>query len=439
MLELRSSVLVIVAIATFVVPAGFLAVVLAAVARRRGGHPLGPRWTGAVALLGGAALGTMFLIAAEDLLLALPLVVAAVAIAIGQWRAGHPALAGLVVAGATLPWTVLWAGYVVMLVSGEAFDASETFIGFGAGAIPTALALAIAARYPEHRPARASAPGATPAPRRVFRSFNTVGMAMREPSRIGPFGMPELAALVVLVASLLGVAALSMLGLPVIVAYALSAIVGSALATEAWLRAMAPRTRRSMEAFIWLGSPDLAAIRASTGAGVPTTRAGAAQWLARHPPTEGEPQLMQAVRVELSLLAGRTADAEAAVARLPDSTPEERFYRASMRDLVAWWTARGDDLAGMAEALAAIVPPDGEEHLRAEVTLAVAQVRHRAVAQEPVEDLLEPLLGARDRLGARAEGIVRRVFWPRLFRVFLVAEVVIAILGVATSLPAPIP
>jgi hypothetical protein len=430
-LDLRTTVVVIVAIAALVVPAAFLGLILAAASRRRTGHALGPRWTGTVALVGGASLGTMFLVIADNLLIASPLILTAVLVAAGQWRSGHRALAALVVAGATLPWTVLWAAYLGLLVTGvAAFDRGATLVGLAAGAIPTAAALAVAVHFPQV-PAGAGGPTG----RGVPRSFNTIGEAMREPSRIGPFGMSELAALVVLVGAGLLLLAGAMAGLPAIVGYGLAVFAGSALATEAWMRAMAMRTRRSMEAFMWLGEWDVAQAKVLTGGGVPTSRAGAEQWLARHPATAGEPVIVQALRVELSLLAGRVREARPLVESLPDGTPDERFTRLALADLVAWWTAEGDRLEDMATALTEIVPPDGEERLRAEVTLAIARARHLAVVDPPVDDPLVPLLAVRERLGARADGIVRRIFWPRLYRVFLVGTALFALVTLAFGLP----
>ena len=435
--DVRTATIVIVALAAVLVPVAFLVSVLGAVARRRAGHELGPAWTGTVAFLGGAALGSMFLLA-NDVIVGLPLAVVAIGVAVGQWRSGRRMLAGLVVAGATLPWTLLWGSYLVV-PDVAPFDPVVTAASFLAGAVPTALGLAVAARtLTADRSAGEDVGAAAPTRLRLGRSFHTVGAAMREPSQIGPFGMPELAALIVLVLAGLVLTGLVALGLPPILGYVLAIVVGSALATEAYLRAMAPRTRRSMEAFMWLGDQDIEQIRAATGSGVPTTRAGAAQWLARHPEAPSEPPLVRSVRIELSLLAGRVQDARALVERLPEASAIDRFDKAAAADVVAWWTSRGDALEAMADAAAEILPPDGDDRLRAEVALAVARVRHLAVARPPSADLLAPLLEVRDRLGARAEGITRRILWPRLYRVFVLAAILFAIVGAATGVSAPL-
>lgn len=449
----QTAILVVVAFATLVVPAAFLVALLGAVLRRRTGHEPGPAWTGTIAFLGGASLGTMFLIA-NDVVVGAPLALVVVWVAISQWRSGRRTLAALLVLGAGLPWTLLWAAHMVLFSRGVVeLDPAEAVVGFLAGAVPTTLALIAlaqermgvrrsAARTGADRPAGEPANGATIVDRtrpRVVRSFRIVGEAMREPSRLGPFGLPEVAALVVLVASGLALTGLAVLGLPPLVGYGLAVIVGSALATEAYLRSMAPRTRRSMEAFMWLGSWELGQVRAATGAGVPTTPRGAAQWLVRHPESPDEAAMLGSLRVDLELLAGRADDARAAAGRLPGGTPLERFHKAAAADVVAWWAGSGDGLEAMAAALDDLAPSPDDDRLRAEVALAIARVRHLAVAIPPVPDPLAPLLDVRERLGARADGVVRRILWPRLYRVFVLASIALAIIGLVTGISAPLP
>ena len=464
----RTSIIIVVALSGLVLPAVFLLVLVGASLRRRAGHEPGAAWNGLIAFFGGASLGSLFLIA-DDLLIGAPLALAVVGVAVNQWRSGRRPLAAWLVLGAAVPWTLLSMSYMVLYSRGLVeLDPGETVVAFLAGAVLCALAVLVIVRSPtEAVGRRASRPGpelgaepepgagpesgpepesaSGPAPDsvtarasapRVARSFQTVGSAIREPSRLGPFGLPEVAALVALVAVGLALTALGIFGLPPIVGYALAIVVGSALATEAYLRAMAPRTRRSMEAFMWLGSWDLAQVRAATGGGIPTSRGGAAQWLARHPESPADGAALGSLRVELNLLAGRAAEAQALAERLPEATPLERFHKAASADVVAWWTTRGDALEAMTRAEAEVEPPDGDDRLRAEVALAVARVRHLAVADPPVPDPLAPLLEVRDRLGSRADGLVRRILWPRLYRVFVLASIVFAVAGAATGISA---
>ena len=434
----RTTILVVTAFATLLVPLLFLAALVGAVLRRRAGHEPGPGWSGTIAFLGGASLGTMFLIA-DDLIVGAPLALVVVGVAIAQWRASRRGLAAQLVLGAALPWTLLWATYMVLFSQGAVeLDPAEAVVSFMAGAVPCALAVLVLLRGQRDVPFAIVDPPSAPVGRRLPRSFNTVGVAMREPSRIGPFGLPEVAALVTLVVSGLAVTGLAMFGLPTPLVYILTILVTSALATEAYLRAMAPRTRRSMEAFMWLGSWDLAQVRAATGSGVPTTRGAAVDWLARHPEVAGEPPMIGSLRVELNLLAGRATEARALVERLAEATPVERFNKAASADVVAWWTGQGDATSAMADVLPEIVPSGGDDRWRADVALAIARVRHLAVANPPVADPLGPLLEVRDRLGARADGMVRRILWPRLYRVFVLTSILFAAAGMATGISAPL-
>jgi hypothetical protein len=438
----RTAILLVTALATLVLPAAFLVVLLGALLRRRSGVEPGPGWEALIAFLGGASLGTLFVVA-NDVILGAPIGLITVLVALGQWRAGRRPLAAQLVLGAALPWTLLWAAYMVLSSRGEIQVApAEAVIAFLAGAVPCALAILVLLQKPA-RSATVDATGAGPdagtrAGPPTGRSFRAVGAAIREPSRLGPFGLPEVAALVALVASELAITFLVALGLPAVVGYLLAVLGSSALATEAYLRAMAPRTRRSMEAFMWLGSSDLAAVRVATGRGVPTTRAGAADWLARHPATPREAPTIASLRVELSLLAGRAAEARTLVEQLPDATPIERFNKAASADVVAWWTGEGDATPELAEALAEIEPANGDDRLRSEVALAVARVRHLLVASPPAAEPLGPLLDVRDRLATRADGIVRRILWPRLYRVFVLTAILFAVAGAATGLSAPL-
>jgi hypothetical protein len=69
----------------------------------------------------------------------------------------------------------------------------------------------------------------------------------------------------------------------------------------------------------------------------------------------------------------------------------------------------------MHESAGEILPPDGDERLRAEVTIAVAEVRRRmADARTDAGDAAVPLVEVRELLGARADGQVGRALRGRL-------------------------
>jgi hypothetical protein len=422
--DIRTTASIVVAILGLVVPIGFVALVVGAAFERRRGEALGPGWLLALALGGGLALGAMFLVLAGDLTVSWPFLAVAALLIANEWRLGRRTSAGLVLTGTALPWTILWGGYLLVLARGADFEPLPTAEAFAAGAIPTALGLVIAGRFGDGRSEIAGRPPG--------RSFLTITNAIREPSRVGPIGLPELAAVVALAVSGF-ILALLPVHLPDPAGMVLGAIVLSAIASEAYLRAMAPRTRQAMEAFVWLGSWDLAQLRAVTGEGAPTNRRAAERWLARHPAVAQDPASVRSLRVQALLLAGRVESArEAAEANVQlaaadaASTPSERFAAASEIQRVAWWSGEPASLEPMRAAATAIGPADGDDRLRADVDIALAEVRDRAVT-EPVgsPQVLAPLVAMRERLGHRADGVLRRTVWRRIFAVFLVTSLVL--------------
>ena len=419
--DLRTTAFIVIAVGSFVVPLGFLGiVVIAAIARRRG-EALGPRLLAGLSLGGGLALGAMLLVVANDLEIGAPFLIVAALLVANEWRAGRRASAGWLLAGTALPWTILWAAYLVLLAAGEPFEPAVTVGSFALGALPTALGLIVAGRF-GGPPTDARRPPAG--------SFLVISSVLREPSRVGPIGLPELAAVLALAVTGF-LAAVLPVSLPPLAEVAVVAIIASAAASEAYLRAMAPRARRATEAFMWLGAWSLAEARAQTGSGVPTTRSGAVRWLARHPAAVDEPALARVLRVQVLLLAGRVADAEAIVEVEHGGTPLEQFHDAADRELVRWWTGGPTDVSAMRAAADAILPQDGDDRARADVTIAVAETRGLAVADPALDgDPLAPLLAVRERLGARADGMLRRVLWRRMFVVFLVLSLAFGALGV---------
>jgi hypothetical protein len=415
------SVLLDLAVATVVVPAVFLVVVLAAAIRRTRGEPIGARLAGALALTGSLSLGT-FLLIGSDVVVDAPILIAAVLLLVGQWRSGRRVLAGLVLAGTALPWAILWGIYVVALTLGLAeFEPTSTWLGFALGAVPAATGLVIVIRGD---PAPAAVDPSSAAGRPGSRSFGSIAAAIREPGRIGPFGMPELAVLLTLVITWLVIPFVVPPVLSPLVPMVLAAVVGSVAGTEAYIRAMPPRSRLAFEAFSWLGEAELAEARRETGGRVPTTAWGARRWLASHPE---RPELAW-IRVEVLLLAGRLDEARTVADSLPTDTPAERFERAAARDLADWRAGGEGDLPAMEAAAAELRPPDGDEHLRAEVAIATAQVRRRmADGRTAPGDAIEPLLEVRKRLGARADGQVGRALRWRLLPVLLLVSLALGV------------
>jgi hypothetical protein len=410
------------AVAVFAVAALFLLVAALAAERRMRGREVGARLAGLVAFVGGAALGTMLLFSPDATLVAPFLLIAAVA-AYNRWRTGRRSQAGWIISGTALPVAIGWA-LVAVNILGDPEPAlpSEVILWLGASIVALGAGVAAALRGDPPPPAPAmDAPAGQPG----SRALGSIAAAIREPSMIGPFGLPEIAMLVAFVGSWLLLPLLLHWWLPdagLLVELGVPGVIGAVLSTEAYIRAMPPRSRRAFEAFSWLGEWELARAHATVG-GVPTSPEDAERWLAAHPESAIVNRDELPIRVEILLLAGRLDEARAAIERLPDVTPWDRFERASLADLVDWRSGGDGDLAAMASTAADIHPRDGDERLRADVTIAVAKVRRlMADGRAAAGDAAQPLLDVRPSLGRRADGQVGRALRRRLIPVLLVVS-----------------
>jgi hypothetical protein len=416
-----------VALATFVVPALFLAVVAFAAYRRSRGREPGARIGALVAFSGGLSLGTLLLFGGDPVLAA-PIVLVALVVVVGRWRARRRVQAGLVAAGVGLPLAIAWGSVTPGVTSVD--DPAIPVYWAAAGGILLGLGLIVVLRGdpPLPRPS-ADAPAGQPG----SRSIGSIAAAIREPALIGPFGQPEIAMLVALVATLLVVP----LALPsdssLIVRIGVPSILAALIATEAYVRAWPTRSRRAFEAFSWLGEFELARFRRLFNGGPPVSSDDAERWLASHP-QEMDPAEAAGGRVEVLLLAGRIDEARAMVARMPRATPAERFEHAALVDLVEWRAGAVDpeanaNLDAMERAARAIEPQDSEVRLLAEVTIATARVRRLMADEHPnVGAATQPFLDARERLGSRADGQLGRALRPRILPALLVASIVFGLL-----------
>ena len=396
----------------------FLAVLAVALVRRSRDGAI-RRWlAAALALTGGLAMGSLFLFGAT-LATAVPIAGAVLLLSVERWHSGRATQAGWLLLGATLPWTILWGWYAAgMVFAGQPFEPVQTWVSFLVG-----LCLASAAAVLAHgdAPAIRSDPGSAGGPGNR-RSFGAVAAAIRDANSIGPFPMPELAAFLTLVVTSLGLTWLAPIPGSAFANTLLAVVVGSALATEAYVHGMSRRGRLAFEAVSWAGEWEIVRARAETGGGVPTTRRGAERWLARHPGGVGGAWLRTA---EL-LLAGRFDEARACADRMPDGTPVERFERIASHDLVEWRTGGSADLADLEAAAGAILPRDDDVSLHAAVSVALSKVRWNLVDGPVVDDdVIEPLVAVRERLGPRADGHLGRALRRRLFPAFLGAGLVL--------------
>jgi hypothetical protein len=416
------TILLVVAAATLLIPISFLILVIYAVGRRGRGYPIGPRLSGFVTVLGGMSIGVFLITGADDILVAGPIIGAAGILAIMLWRRRRRVQAGQLVLGASLPWATLWTIYVVAsLLEPSRFDTRAVITWFSVGAAGVLAGLLLIRRGDP--PPLAPNPAA-PAGQPGSRSFGSISAAIREPGRVGPFGTSELAALVAFVVAwtVLPIA-FTLAGLPHVVVTVVSTVIGAALGTEAYIRAMPSRSRRAFEAFSWLGEWELKQAGASLVNPIPTSAREAVEWLARHPETAEN----RWIRVEVLLLAGQFDEAKGVAERLPDGTPAERWTRAGALDAVGWQSGGDGDLPGLEAAAADLLPADGDDRLRAEVSIASAKVRRlMADGRSTPGDALEPLLAVRQRLGRRADGQVGRALRRRLFTVIVVVGLVLS-------------
>lgn len=416
--------LVPVALASFVVPIVFLAIFGAAMVRRSRKGPITPLWTALLSFTGGLSLGTFLLLSAE-VLVALPFVGIALVLIRGRWQSQRRIEAGFLLVGVALPWTIVWGAAAAGLTSAPDSPDTLALAWFVIGLAPTLAGVVIAFRGdPELAAPNAQAAAGQPG----SRSIGTIAAAIREPSLVGPFGLPELAMLVAFTATWLVMPFVIPPTASVIVRIGLTAIVAAGVGTEAYIRSMPTRSRRAFEAFSWLGEWELARFRRLTGGGPPTSPDAAVRWLASHPARTDRPERPgeAAGRVEVLLLAGRIEEARLLVSLMERSTAAERFEQAACADLVEWRAGGDGDLAAMERAATEIEPADGDERMLAEVTIATAKVRRRmADGRATPGDAAEPFLEVRQRLGRRADGQVGRALRLRLIPVLLASGVLL--------------
>src|SRR5215213_2621035 len=150
-------------------------------------------------------------------------------------------------------------------------------------------------------------------------------------------------------------------------------LVAAALGLQ-WLF-LGRRLRAAMEAFSWVGRWEWLRARAEFGDPLPSSP-----------------------RAARSFVGGD---------ELPADTEWERFERESQRAWVEWVVTGANDGRPEAEA-AADKLDDPEDRLRAEAVLALAAARERFAAGG---DWKEPLVRVRERIGTRADGILRHEWW----------------------------
>ena len=110
------------------------------------------------------------------------------------------------------------------------------------------------------------------------------------------------------------------------------------------------------------------------------------------------------LRVEMLAALGRIDEAHAIAERLPDHTPVARVERAALLGYTSWLAGGGAQVEELRAAVAEVEPRDGDDRLRAEVSLAMAEVRALIADGDP--DPAAPLRAVRDRIGTRADRVM---------------------------------
>ncbi|HTK44312.1 MAG TPA: hypothetical protein VL749_03020 [Patescibacteria group bacterium] len=411
-----------VAVATLVAPAVFLAVLAYGGRRRSRGLVVGPRLSALVTVLGGVCLG-LFLLLSGDLLVSWPILAAVLVLWLVLVQRGAWRLAFWLLAGVAMPWTVV-SGLALSrgAAQPDPLGLGQTWLGFlvGAGIIFLTIATAVIKRAPAVEAAVAAGRA-----RPTGRSFGDVGAAVRAPAIVGPFGLSEVALLVAVIVAWVVVGLLLPASVPEPARLVVLVVLGAALGAEAFIRAMPAPAREAFEAFSWLGEWELAQVRAQTGGGVPTNAPAARRWLLAH---RDQPDL-DWVRVEMLAFVQRFDEAKAVAERMPETDPAERVEKAIARDFADWFAGGPGDLAGIEAAAQELLPPDGDARLRAEVAIAIANVRRRIADGEDPIAAGQPLRDVRRRLGRRADGQVGRALRGRLFRPLLLVSGLFAVVS----------
>ena len=414
----ETKVAMVVAALVLVSPAPFLIAVGGAILARRRHGSVSRRVGVVVALTGGLALGALALFAINNLLALAILLGVPLLVVVSRLRAGRRVEAGAMIAGAALPWTLLWGFYVLAMDFRLAdFDQGSTLGGFAIGALPLVIGVLVALRGD-----RSPGPGELAAATADPRSPNALPNAFRQGALIGPFGQPELAMLATFVVVSIVVPFLLPRDAPIWLRVLTLAIAAAVLGTEAYVRSMPTRTRLAFEAFSWLGEWELARARRAIGR-IPISPDAATRWLDAHPegPISNLDELP--IRIEILTLAGRFDDGRRLAEQLPTPDAWSRFEQAALLDLVDWRAGGDGNVARMRALASEIEPADGDDRLHAEVTIAAGESRRRA-ASGASPDALAPLVEVRSLLGRRADGQVGRAYRRRLIPLLIVLGVV---------------
>ena len=191
--------------------------------------------------------------------------------------------------------------------------------------------------------------------------------------------------------------------LPVAIAIgAIGAVLTGVLASLAWATAWPTPWRRAFEAFAWLGEFDLERFRTLTGGRLAPTLPNMRRYVRETPESARD----RWIRVEMLVSSGDLDGAREMAARLPVDTVDGRIEKATYGPYLDWLAGGSGDPIELRAAVETLRPEDGDERLRGEVSVALAEVRRLVGSGDA--DAAAPLREVRDRIGPRARGVLVR-------------------------------
>ena len=342
----------------------------------------------------------------------------------------RPRTGGAVLVAIALPWTMWWASFLTdNAIAGGHWAMAEVV----AAVIPGVAAI-VAGAFSFFAFGRSEAERHPSRPEKSDeRPFGATGMAMLGPRVLGlPTG--DLASLVLMFAAALVTASL-VHGRP-FVEGALVTLAGGLVAwaggSVAYVLARRPKDRRAWEAYTWLGEWELDRYRAIVGGPMLPTKDDFRKWLKASP---DRPDLGW-IRAELFVMEREFDKARETAEAMPVDTPYDRVEREAALASTDWYSGGPGDTTAL-HAAADEVPPDaGDESLRVAVIVASAEVRKLLAAGDP--DPTRPTREVRNRLGARADGILWTVLRRRLWSKLLMTALTIVVLVVALTSAFPL-
>jgi hypothetical protein len=209
-------------------------------------------------------------------------------------------------------------------------------------------------------------------------------------------------------------------------------LVAWAVGSVAYVLARRPKDRRAWEAYTWLGEWELDRYRAIVGGPALPSKDDFRKWLKASPDL---PELGW-IRSELFVMEQEFDKARAAADAMPVDTPYERVEREAAFASIDWYSGGHGDATALRAAAAEILPADSDERFRAEVNVAAADVRQLLGLGDV--DPARPMRELRDRLGARADGILWTVLRRRLWSKFLMTALTIVVLIAALTSAFPL-